>query len=159
LKNKDAENSFVSNIYWRPFTHNFIFIKEYHANNEGDEGDFGLCTINYAYIELSERGIYIKKIDHGKPQVSTTLGWSSDGKYYAYSEPGNIIIRNFNTGKSWVARSFDLDNGGINFNLYDMGSFLWVDHDQKLAFSWKRHPFYDEPSGIAVIDIKQFGLN
>jgi hypothetical protein len=151
------EKNHVSGIYWRPSTNDFIF-GEYYPS-DGDEGDTPSCTINYVHLELTSKGIEVKKIIRGSPQESTYIGWSSDGKYYAYSQGSSLRIKNFITGKIWASKSLELDHGTTKSLFLVLGDFLWVDHDQKLILFWKNHPFYEKPAGVAVVDLKQFRLN
>jgi hypothetical protein len=150
------EKNNILGVYWRPGTYDFMFVKEYPL--EGDEGDFGECTINYAGISLSQKGINVKKLIHGSPQLTTSISWSSDGKYFAYSEGDSFQIKNFITGELWVAKSIILDHKTDLWLLF-LDEFLWTDHDRKIIFFWKDHPFHEEPSGIGVLDLKPFGLN
>lgn len=153
------EQGLVSGINWRPRETGFIYIKDYEV--EGDEGDYGMCTLNYVKLNLKRGGIIIERVTKYPPQVYTTISWSQNGKYYAYSEYASLRIKNVETGQVWATKSINLDKGKIKIkagSFYNISDFSWIENDKRIAFFWKEHPEYEEPSGYGVISIQQFKL-
>lgn len=150
----------VGYIRWRPKHSSFI----YSLLDEDSEGDFGTSSMHYVDLNYFNKKIIVKDLEITSHQVDTDLGWSSNGKYYAYSETSSLRIKNFDTGKIWATKLILISSKLrevkiVENNSNELGGFFWVDNDKRILFFWKNNPLDDTAVGYAAINTKQFGLN
>ena len=148
----------TSFIKWRPMSNCFIY-----PFDAGSEGDFGTMSLHYVCLSHVNGKIDLNDAEISSHQLSTDLGWSSDGKYYAYSKASSLRIKNFETGKVWATKLILLNTKTEEIKIPEnnpnqLGGFIWRENNTKLLFFWKKHPFDDAPVGAAVINIDQFKL-
>ncbi len=150
----------IADIRWRPKNTGFI----YPLFDVGSGGDFGTTSFHYVSLSYVDGKINMKDTEISAHQMNTDLGWSSDGKYYAYSEASSLRIKNFETGKVWATKLITVDTKAGKVGIPEgipnqLSGFIWLDGDKKLLFIWKNHPFDDAPVGAAIVNIDQFKLD
>jgi len=149
-----------ADIKWRPKTSCFI----YSLFDSTSGGDFGTQSLHYVCLSYVNDKIEMEDTEISHDQISTDLGWSHDGKYYAYSAASSLRIKNFETGKVWATKLILVKTKTETVEIPEetymqLCGFIWLDGDKKLLFVWKNHPFDDAPAGAGVINIKQFKLD
>ena len=150
----------IGYIRWRPKNNSFI----YSLFDSGSGGDFGTANLHYVTLSHLNKKINMQDTEISSNQLSTDLGWDSNGKYYAYSEAAILKIKNFETGKTWAAKLILVDTKTGKVRIPEgtprqLSGFIWLEKDKKLLFIWKNHPFDDAPVGAAVLSMDQFKLD
>lgn len=148
----------IDNIHWRPKNASFVYVWDL-GDTEG--GDFVKCTLNYVTLKYSRGTVLIENREIGSHEPYTGLAWSSNGEYYVSSVYSSLQIKEFDSGKTWATKTIILDDGKTSIppnTPTQLGYFSWIENDKKILFLWKSHPFDDEPSGYAIIDVGQFKL-
>jgi hypothetical protein len=147
------------NIMWRPKHTGFMYNLFYESG-----GDVGTGSFHYVSLEYINGKIIYIDTEITSDEIYTDLGWSSDGKYYAFSSGASLMIKNIETGKVWATRSIVLNTKNEKIEISEdganqLGGFLWIEGDKKIIVRWNHHPFDDEPAQAMIINIDQFNLD